>query len=312
MIRSPQGQGRLPTISPWHPCLVPARGSRFQPTLVPPPSRRRRGPAPAHPGKRAAIPAHRFLAPQFPVCSFLGLQLRKLGAKIRRLLPDVQPVEEGLRGFQPNAEPPGDLFFFGALMSFHLVVARDHLRAALAEPRDVQNTLHGRVFALRAKLAHQLVQPHDADLRIFQRLEVQQILEFFFVLFLRFFLLVDGYLLSRIFQHVRNVFHSRFAGLAMLRHQAPAQLVDLCRRPLLYLDFPCGLQDQCLLRFQIFGHPGWPRCCLPCLCFGLRRGGAAGGSPPLPARTLRSFTTLLVCFASASLKKCPPCVLATK
>jgi len=42
-------------------------------------------------------------------------------------------------------------------MSFHLVVARDHLRTALAEPRHVQNALHGRVFALRAELAHQLI-----------------------------------------------------------------------------------------------------------------------------------------------------------
>src|SRR5260370_7428775 len=114
MIRSPQGQGRLPTISPWHPCLVPARGSRFQPTLVPPPSRRRRGPAPAHPGKRAAIPAHRFLAPQFPVCSFLALQLRKLGAKIRRLLPAVHPAEQAPPLSHPNPNPPVSPFFFPA------------------------------------------------------------------------------------------------------------------------------------------------------------------------------------------------------
>ena len=197
-------------------------------------------------------------------------------------------------------------------MSVHLVVARDHLRAALTEPRYVQNALHRRVFVLPAKLAHQFIQSHDADLSIFQRLEVQQILEFFLVLVLGFFLLVNHYFLSRVFQHVSNVFHSRFARLAVLRQEPPPQLIDLRRRPLLYLDLPGGLQDQCLLRFQIFSHRAVPRCCLPCFFFGLGGGGCGGGSAGRPASSRRYFTTFLLCSARVALKKCPPWVLATK
>jgi len=88
----------------------------------------------------------------------------------------------------PDAEPVGNLQFFLALVRLHFVAPRDHFRAALAEPRHFQNTVYRSIFSVRAELSHQLVQSHDADLCIFQRLEVQQIFKFLFVLFLRFFL----------------------------------------------------------------------------------------------------------------------------
>src|SRR5207249_5475105 len=138
------------TKSPRHPCRAPVRGFPFRPVRALRLSRRRQGPALAHPGKTAATPAHRFQAPPLRTHSFFGLRLRKLGAKIRRLLPDVQPVEEGVRRVQPDTEPSGDLYLFSAFLGFHLAVARDHLRASFAEARHVANTLDGRVFAVRA------------------------------------------------------------------------------------------------------------------------------------------------------------------
>src|SRR6266481_6442334 len=308
-----QGQERLATRSPRHPCLAPARGFRSRPTRARRLSPRRRGPAPERPEKTAAIPAHRFLAPRLPVRSFFGLQLRKLFAKIRCLLPNVQPIKKSVRRFEPNAEPSGDLRLFGAFLRFNFVVARNHFRAALAEPGYVQNTLYGRVLALRAKLAHQLIQPHDADLGSLQRLEVQQVLELLFVLFLGFFLLVDEDFLSRVLQHVRDVFCPHLAGFAMFREEPPPQLVDLRRRPLLDLDLPGCLQDQGFLRFQIIRHRALPRCCLVCFFLGLGgAGGGGGGSAGKPASNRRYFTTFLLCSARVAPKKCPPCVLATK
>src|SRR6266700_4802221 len=263
---------------------------------------------PARPAKRAAVPVHRFLARRSPASSFFGLHLRKLRKIVRGLLPNFQPIEEGIRRFQPDAEPATDLYFFRALLSLHLAVTRNHFRAAFAQPRDVQNTLHGRVLAVHAELAHQFIQPHDADLGIFQRLEVQQILEFFFVLFLGLFLLVERHFLSRVFQHVRNVLRSSFTSLPMLGQEPPAQLVDLRRRPLLHLDLPGGLQDQRLFRFQMIVHRAAPPFCFAGFFFGL--GGGGGGSAGRPASSRRYFTTFLLCSASVPLKKCPPCVLA--
>src|SRR5438445_8213043 len=171
MSRFPQGQETPQTKSRRHPCRGPALGFPFRPARALPLSRRRRGLTPAHPGKTAATPAHRFQVQSLRMYSFFGLRLRKLGAKIRRLLPNVQPVEEGVRRFQPDTEPSGDLYLFSAFLGFHFAVARDHLRAAFAEARHVQNTLDGRVVPVRTELAHQFIQPQYADLSVFPPLK---------------------------------------------------------------------------------------------------------------------------------------------
>jgi len=74
--------------------------------------------------------------------------------EFRGLFAQVEPIEEGVGVFEPDAEPIGDFFFFGALGSFDFWIARDHLGTALAEARNVEDSFDGGVFALRAKFAH--------------------------------------------------------------------------------------------------------------------------------------------------------------
>jgi len=77
---------------------------------------------------------------RIPVYSFLRLQLRKLARNFRRLVPNVPASRRRHPAFPARYGTSRRSLLFGALMSFHLVVARDHLRSALAEPRYVQNT----------------------------------------------------------------------------------------------------------------------------------------------------------------------------
>jgi hypothetical protein len=105
------------------------------------------------------------------------------------LLADVEPIEEGVRSFKPDAEPVGNFDFLGALAGLDLGIARNHLGASFPEAGHIQDTLDGGALAMGLKLMHQLVETHDAELRILEGLEVQQILELLFVLFLGFFLL---------------------------------------------------------------------------------------------------------------------------
>src|SRR5207245_4488700 len=127
------------------------------------------------------------------------------------------------------------------------------------------------------------------------------------------FLLIERHLLPRILQHVSNVIRVCLAGISMLGQEPPAQLVDLRGRPLLHLDFPGGIKDQRLFRFQMIAYRAAPRCCFPGFFFWLGGGvGGGGGSAGRPASSRRYFTTFLLCCASDALKKCPPWVLATK
>ena len=57
--------------------------------------------------------------------------------EFRGLFSQVEPIEEGVGVFEPDAEPIGDFFFFGALGSFDFLIATNHLGATLAETRDV-------------------------------------------------------------------------------------------------------------------------------------------------------------------------------
>src|SRR5205807_4250969 len=140
---------------------APARGFRFPPVRARRPSPRCRGPAPAHPARREATQARRSPWPERRECSFFVLSVGKFLLKLGRLLADLQPIEERVRGLQPNTEPAGDLDFLRTLLGFNFVVTRDHLRTALSEPGDFQHPLHGGLLAVRTKLAHEFVQAHE-------------------------------------------------------------------------------------------------------------------------------------------------------
>ena len=105
-------------------------------------------------------------------------------------------------------------------MRFDFVVARNHFRAPLSEPGDFQDALDGSLFAMFAKLAHQLVQPHDADFRVPQRFEVQQIFKFLFVLFFGFFLHREENFMPGILQYIGDVFGAGLARFAVIRNQS--------------------------------------------------------------------------------------------
>ena len=65
--------------------------------------------------------------------------------------------------------------FLFALLRVHARIARDHLRAAAAQSRHLQHPLDRGALALGAKLAQQLIEAHQAHLRLLQRGEVQQV-----------------------------------------------------------------------------------------------------------------------------------------
>src|SRR4029077_13178881 len=183
------------------------------------------------------------------------------------------------------------------------------------------------MLAVRLELSHQLIQPHDAHFRVFQRLEVQQVIEFFFVLLFRFLLKREQHFPACSFQNVPNVFGAGLSRFAMLRVQPPAQLIDLRERPFRSADLPCCLKDQIFLRFLRIRHQAVPLrglacaffllCACVCVCFCVcfsfcGGGGGGGGSAGSPASRRRYFVTFRLCSASVALKKCPPCVFATK
>src|SRR5258707_13215457 len=65
--------------------------------------------------------------------SYLGFRPGKFSLKIRRLLANIEPMEEGVRGFEPDAEPVGDFDFLAALVGLDLRIASNHVSAALLE-----------------------------------------------------------------------------------------------------------------------------------------------------------------------------------
>src|SRR5215813_2219911 len=170
-------QGRPPTKWQSLPAPATARGFLFPRAPCQSLSRRSRGPEFPRPGNKEGGPAH----------SFFVFSVRKFAAKFRRLLADVQPVKKGVRRFEPNAEPVGDLFLFLPLVGFDLVISRDHLGAPFAKPRDVKDASRCRIFSVRLKAPPEFVEPHQADFRVSQRLEMEQVFKLFFELIFDFF-----------------------------------------------------------------------------------------------------------------------------
>ena len=118
---------------------------------------------------------------------FLGFDFAEFFAEVRRGFADLQPVEEGVRGFQPDAEPFRDFFFFLAFSSLHLAVVGDHFRAALAEASNFEHAFDGGFFAVDLESAEQFIEARDADLRVLKRLEMQDVLELFLETLFGFF-----------------------------------------------------------------------------------------------------------------------------
>src|SRR5271165_1712955 len=118
-------------------------GSRSPAVPVPLPSCRRRVPSTEHPGNREADPARRF-----PKRTSFLLDVSEFFGEFRRSLADFQPIEEGIRRFQPDAEPFSDLFLFLAFARFHFAVMRDHLRATFAQSRNLSHAFHGRGLSM--------------------------------------------------------------------------------------------------------------------------------------------------------------------
>src|SRR5262249_32924760 len=154
----------------WPPLLRPAlaRGFRFQAIPAPRLWFLRPDPWPGRPASRAAN-----RATDFRQAKLLFLDFTKGGAELRRVLAQVQPVEESVRCFQPDAEPLRDLPLLAALFFFHLAVVRNHLRAAFPEPRNLHHTFHGGFLAVRAESTQQLVQARQAHFGVLQGAEVQ-------------------------------------------------------------------------------------------------------------------------------------------
>src|SRR5208282_2427174 len=72
-------------------------------------------------------------ARSFPVATLLLLGFPEFFAEAGRGFAHVEPVKEGVRGLQPDAEPLRDLLFFLAFVRFHLTIVRDHFRTPFAE-----------------------------------------------------------------------------------------------------------------------------------------------------------------------------------
>jgi len=86
-------------------------------------------------------------------------------------------------------------------------------------------------------------------------------------------------------------------------HSPPASILSLISRR--------GLQDQRLLRFQIFCPSCFARCCLPCFFFGLATvvGGVGGGRRWVrrrPASSRRYFYHILLCCRQVPPKNARP------
>src|SRR5262249_49627301 len=144
--------------------------------------------------------------------------------------------------------------FLCAFLLIHFRIPRNHLCSPLPEPRHVQHSLHCRSLTMRAKPPQQLVQPHHADFRVLQCPKMEQILELFFELLLRFLLHRQRHSITVILQHVGDVVGSSLRPFPVFRDQLPPQLIDLRRRPARRGDLPRRLQNQFLLRLLRIVH----------------------------------------------------------
>src|SRR5215471_6835253 len=120
--------------------------------------------------------------------SFLAFHFRESRSEFRRLFTNLDPVEKGVGILEPDAKPVRYLLLFLAFVRFDLVVARNHFRPPLAQPRDLQHPLGGGFLLVGAESPQQFVKTHQADFGIAQRLEMKQIFELFLELIFRFFL----------------------------------------------------------------------------------------------------------------------------
>src|SRR3984957_9316804 len=82
---------------------------------------------------------------------FLVRRMREALLKVRRLLANFQPVEEGVGSFEPDSKPVRDFFFFGALVGVNFVVARDHFGAATAEAGNFADAFGGLLVSFENK-----------------------------------------------------------------------------------------------------------------------------------------------------------------
>src|SRR5258708_7724237 len=179
--------------------------------------------------------------------SYFGFRLGKLFLEIRRLLADIEPIEERVRGFQPNAEPVGNFDFLGALAGFNLGIASNHFGTALTKPRHVQDTLDSGTLAVLLELTHKLVETHDAQFGIGQRFKMEQVLELFLVLFFGLFLLRQHNAEAGALQNIGNVIRGGFSLFTMIRNQAAAHLLDFGGSKFLSPYGSRGLQNHRLL-----------------------------------------------------------------
>ena len=117
---------------------------------------------------------------------------------------------------------------------------------------------------MRAKLAHQLIQPHDADFRVAQGFEMQQVFKFLFVLLFGLFLHREQNFVPGVFQNIGDVLRVGFARFTVFRQQPQTQLLDFGRRPFWGVDLARGFQDHRFFVLEPLGHRTLPRCC--CFC----------------------------------------------
>ena len=118
------------------------------------------------------------------------------------------------------------LLFRARFVAVHFMIARDHFRAAAAQPRHFAHALRRSLLLLQQKFSQQLVQAHQAHLRFFQRRKMQQVREFLFVAPFGIGARGPHHAQSRFFQHAHNVIRRSFSLRAQLRHQLPANLLD--------------------------------------------------------------------------------------
>src|SRR5262249_4902036 len=204
-------------------------------------------PALAHPACTEVTPAPVLPPRRSRRRSFLILVVRESGREILGLLSNIEPIEECIRRLEPDAKPLGDLRFFRALLLFHFGVACDHLGAPLAQPRHIQHTLRGCAFFMRLEPPEQLIESHDTDFRVIQRLEVEQVFKFFLELLLSFGLNLEVHFVAVVFENVGDIVSASFGCFAMLGDEPAAQLVDFRGRPVLRGYLPRRLQNQFLL-----------------------------------------------------------------
>jgi len=126
---------------------------------------------------------HRRLKNRLRVRSFLFFYLGKFLAEVGDCFRTSSQSKTRPDFSSQIRNQAGDFFFFPracALSTF--VISGNHFRAALPSRPNFQYAFGGRFFSMRLESPLQFIETHQADFRVTQRFEVQQVLEFLFKL----------------------------------------------------------------------------------------------------------------------------------